>query len=161
MIREFIFNSPYRKLRFETYCAKKKFLDIVTNQFSKSLIALGHWKPKENSPISRLSVPSKKFLELLEKKNPNISVIDEFNTSQLCSLCDNRLYKYDEKANVVKDSFKYSQFRYCVFCDIIFDRDNNASVNIGNLKVYEKMNQPRPSIFTRQGNRNYFQFVIK
>jgi len=152
-IKEFIFKSPYRKLKFESYCAKKRFMDILTNQFSKAIIALGHWTPNNNSPISRINVPSIKFLELLETKNKTISIINEFNSSQLCHLCSNRLYKYDHETNECIDSFIYSAFRYGIFCDIVFDRDSNAAVNMGNLEVYNQLQMPRPTLFTAAGNR--------
>ena len=70
------------------------------------------------------------------------------------------MYKYDAETNVVKDSFRYSHLRYCVFCDTIKDRDNNASINIGNLQIYQQMKLPRPSHFTSAGNRKHFNFEV-
>ena len=70
------------------------------------------------------------------------------------------MYKYDAETNVVKDSFRYSHLRYCVFCDTIKDRDNNASINIGNLQIYQQMKLPRPSHFTSAGNRRHFNFEV-
>ena len=148
-----MFKSPYRKLQFEKYCAKNRFLDILTNQFADSTIAMGDWSPSSQSIISRIAVPHKKFAELLKKKNPRISVTDEFNTSQLCNLCNNRVYKFDPESNTFIDTFQYSEYRYCVYCDLVFNRDRNASINIGNMEVYKQLEIQRPSAFTNNGNR--------
>ena len=165
-INEFLFDKNVRKYKFKRYSYKKKTLEKYVKKLENYKIGMGDWSSSNNTCISGAKVPNKKFVQLLQQKNPDMCFIDEFNTSKKCANCFEDLKRYDPEKESALESFKYSKLRHCQFClehknhtmrpnnqhKHVIHRDQNGSRNITMLLELQLNGQKRPSEFERGNN---------
>ena len=90
---------------------------------------------------------------MLKQKNADMTVIDEYKTSQNCANCFKSLYKYDPNSTPKRtDKTNYSKLRHCFECGHVIHRDQNGSRNITMLFEKQLAAQIRPKQFCR-GNQ--------
>ncbi|XP_043477420.1 uncharacterized protein LOC122508244 [Leptopilina heterotoma] len=125
-------NKKIARLRWDKYMLVQRETDyladyLVGNREEKQLIAIG--SPKI-SPWMRghVRMPLKKVVRRLAEeqdkyKNLRLVFVDEFNTTKMCSTCN-------QKMKIMKN-----RTAYCSSCRIAWNRDVNAGRNILNLAL--------------------------
>ncbi|XP_043477493.1 uncharacterized protein LOC122508281 [Leptopilina heterotoma] len=125
-------NKKIARLKWDKYMLVQRETDyladyLVGNREKKQLIAIG--SPKI-SPWMRghVRMPLRKVVRRLAEKqdkykNLRLVFIDEFNTTKMCSTCN-------QKMKIMKN-----RTAYCSSCRIAWNRDVNAGRNILNLAL--------------------------
>jgi transposase len=133
---EFSATKPFLKWRFTTYVYSQKALEYISKKVvdnKKTLIGFGDWsqhdgfvKGHRKAPLNRTKRVLRKYCTLLE--------VDEYNTSQMCSCCCEgvkmeraKLAKTKNGEIKIVSCFKVLS---CTTCNILWNRDVNASRNI-------------------------------
>ena len=144
--------------RFSVYGLKRKTLDrffqtMENNENVKPVIAYGAAKFNPNS-THELSAPTT-FLSKRCSKHFSMVLIDEYNTTKVCSCCDEKLLP------VVKDGLEIRGLRWCgsflrktksfsTKCRTFLNRDLNAALNI--LRCFESQTN-RPQHLSRNSGK--------
>jgi hypothetical protein len=140
---EFYGQLRWRRLRWKTRIKKMKAYDILANQLTgrvaSTVIAYGDGGFSHASRGSP-ATPNKHLIVEL-KKRCRVRLTPEFKTSQLCSLCDERL----------SNTHFYSIKECKNTCFMLWNRDVNAARNIRRVFLYLNRNGgERPPPFRRQ-----------
>lgn len=138
----------YRKLKWNTFINKNRNEDIMLNKFKEkmgspedNIIIFGNWS--DNGMKGKEPSISKRNRRLFINRGYECYLIDEHNTSRICSHCHKGTMnlKIAEKA--------IWKLLRCTSCKTIHNRDHNATKNMLFI-VKEYINQrERPKIFKK------------
>ena len=133
---------------------RKKQQDLT----KKNMIGFGDWSAKQDTGFfkgkSTMTAPVKKIRREL-RRYATVVRIDEFNTSQVCSTCHEKMKNMVER-QIVHDetgchfpSRKVHQVMCCksTQCPKQWQRDVNASRNMYDLLMCKVKGEPRPACF--------------
>jgi hypothetical protein len=105
--------------------------DLMMNIFEKKMgspediiIILGDWSNKGIKGKS--STISKKLRKLLIDRGYEVLLIDEYNTSKLCSCC----HELTEQLKITEDADPLWKLVKCKSCGSIHNRDHNSTKNM-------------------------------
>ncbi len=131
--------------RYEAYHKRKIFFQKEYNKIkhNKLTVCYGNWKPARGFKYGHRRPPISYFLHFLRRRGIRTVKINEKNTSKLCHLCNNIMYNFyknyvSDKKNGRREPVaiyekKFCKLKFCKSCDIIINRDENASRNIVRL----------------------------
>lgn len=107
----------------------------------------------------KLSAPTKRLrqhlLQTSKLRTANISVvmIDEYNTSKICSKCRHRMKNVEERPSFHGHKERIHAVVKCDYCSTVWNRDVNAARNMRYLFIYMAMHgNERPEAFRRPTN---------
>lgn len=137
----------YRKLRWNKYINTRRNEDLMLNNFENKMgsptdviIIVGDWS--KSSMKGKEPTITKKLLKLFKNRGYEIYLIDEYNTSQICSHC----HQYTKNIEGVNGTI-WKLIR-CNFCGSIHNRDHNAPKNMMYITNEILKGNERPLIFT-------------
>ena len=161
---EFHKEKGFRNLKFTSYCRSKATLAEICKRIGggkdvKTLVGFGDWsqqhgfvKKHPTAPVKRLKRELRKYCRVVD--------IDEYKTSQTCSLCLNPVVLYRnrirwKKNGVLEPEARLSNIRSVIRCKnnectlCCMDRDINASQNMLRLLQHQHKREARPACFKR------------
>ena len=161
---EFHKEKGFRNLKFTSYCRSKATLAKICKRIGggkdvKTLVGFGDWsqqhgfvKKHPTAPVKRLKRELHKYCRVVD--------IDEYKTSQTCSLCLNPVVLYRNRIRrkvngVLEPEARLSNIRSVIRCKTnecklcCMDRDINASKNMLRLLQHQYRREPRPACFKR------------
>jgi hypothetical protein len=146
------FNNTIRKLNFSTYRLKQKTVDLMCNFITffnmnsknDTIIAFGDGDFNTSFGFRKASpkatLVSKRLSTVHEQ---NVSMVNEFNTSKVCSKC----LLFEKLIDLKNNKNVNNHFvRSCPTCFTIWNRDVNSSRNMIELFLHED----RPKCFRKQ-----------
>lgn len=140
------------RLKFDEYRRKHaticKYVKRLVRNSGKVAVMFGDASVAPNSPIKGyVRVPGKLLRSKLEN-HPRVTLvpIDEFNTSQICSICRERVIQLPLPAPGVSHA---KRFTSCPSCGVVFHRDINAANNMLRLGLIQLEGGERPLQFAR------------
>ena len=159
---EFHKEKGFRNLKFTSYCRSKATLAKICERIGggkdvKTLVGFGDWsqqhgfvKKHPTAPVKRLKRELRKYCRVVD--------IDEYKTSQTCSLCLNPVVLYRnrirwKKNGVLEPEARLSNIRSVIRCKnnecrlCCMDRDINASQNMLTLLLHQYKREARPACF--------------
>ena len=159
---EFHKEKGFRNLKFTSYCRSKATLAKICKRIGggkdvKTLVGFGDWsqqhgfvKKHPTAPVKRLKRELRKYCRVVD--------IDEYKTSQTCSLCLNPVVLYRNRIRrkvngVLEPEARLSNIRSVIRCKnnecklCCMDRDINASKNMLRLLQHQYRREERPACF--------------
>ncbi len=163
----------YRNMRFMRYVHKRKAIneicDIIAPPSNFVILGFGDWKSGPTPISRRTSGPIEEIkLELANRDNVLMTMLDEYKTSATCSCCGGRLVNMEAKVTDRKTktprlhASKIHRTLHCKSrtCSLESDyrgttwnRDVNASRNLMNVLLAKIYGQPRPIELQRPFSR--------
>lgn len=153
-LKDFYERELFRKLKWRTHIYKRKsedkFLNNIEKKYGKKdeiVIAYGNWS---NTKQMKYIMPTmgKGLRRIIEKKF-DIVLIDEYNTSKLCSKCYKELKNWNNLHRILCcNGCSGSESKNSTF----INRDINACVNIFNICKDWIKNKIRRTEFKRNTN---------
>ncbi len=165
----------FRKFKLNKYInmqkSEAKMIDNFKNKFGepdKIIIAFGDHDKGSNNMKGLEPVICKKFRRIFKNAGFQVNLINEFNTSKLCSCCHHELDKFlirtsnkprDKKKNkkvLVNGLLKHTvsnpegELNNLQTCSMIHNRDKNAVQNMLYIAEQIKITGKRPDVFTRK-----------
>jgi transposase len=154
-LNKFWQNNKIKNSKYEIYRLKKRFYDRLVSSIKKKAkkVVIGKYKNIKGMKYGRKLPPIKYFIQKLRSNHIDVFEIDEYNSSKLCCICGYVLRSYDAENKTVpiyitKKSGFY-KLKYCEVCEKIWNRDINASRNIGRIFYHMEHKHCRPKIFDR------------
>jgi transposase len=173
------FSKGYRNMRFLRYRQKKlaikEICEMIAPKGTVNVIGYGDWNGGGGTPISRRCAgPQQEIkLELSKRDDAYMMSIEEFNSSQTCSCCHNKLFnmkaesvkitKFKGVVTRQKNVGKIHKILHCTNrqagssspletprCGTTWNRDVNAAKNILNLTILQMQGLPRPIAMRRR-----------
>ena len=148
-----------RQHRWKAYIHTQKTLDRICHRLTKdhpnSVIAYGDSSFSHNSKGYAPTLKANRIKHRLEKVHgTRVLMVNEFNTSQVCSLCQHPSKLVSLKSNrdpaaarVPVVPVKPHFVRRCTHCLMIWNSDTNAWRNMIYLAKEEHAGRERPEIF--------------
>ena len=160
----------YRKLKFNTYTNTRRSESNMINNFKKtmgtpdtSIVILGDWSGKTGKNSGACKILRKIF------KNAGYEtyLIDEYNTSKICSHCSKEVENFVERKHTKKRekeghdqkisisrkmTFYVWKLVRCTICNSIHNRDHNATKNMMKITKALMDGRERPSEYQRPPN---------
>ena len=165
----------FRKFKLNKFInmqkSEAKMIDNFKNKFGepdKIIIAFGDHDKGQHNMKGLEPVICKKFRRIFKNAGFQVNLINEFNTSKMCSCCHCELDKFliresnkprDKKKNkkvLVNGLLKHTvsnpegELNDLQTCSMIHNRDKNAVQNMLYIVEQIKISGKRPDIFTRK-----------
>jgi hypothetical protein len=177
-IKEFYYNTLFRKLKFRTnvYLRKSedKFLNNIEKVYgNKEDIVIGYGDWSQDKQMKHLIPSSNIGLRRKIEKRYKVFLVNEYCTSKLCSCCNKELknykmsnedikkYKNKHKKQLNKEDLTKHRLLVCHGCSssenkksTFWNRDINACVNMLRLSKEWINNKKRNPLFCRNSNSN-------
>jgi len=139
VVVEFYFKRRHCRHVFWLCNRRQKAFNKMCHDIGKgaNIIAIGN---PTFDPSSRFHAPTptKAVIKALCPKYPTkVQLIDEYNTSRLCSKCHQELTYTNMKTKSKKQNVRV---QYCRRCNQYWNRDVNAALNMRALYVYQRDN---------------------
>jgi hypothetical protein len=155
---EFSTSKPFLKWRFTTYMYSQKALEYISKKVvnnKKTLIGFGDWSQHDGFVKGHRKAPLNRTKRVL-RKYARVVDVDEYRTSQMCSCCCEGVKMEKAKLAKTKDGeikivscFKVLS---CTTCNILWNRDVNASQNIFMAFRNQLLGLERPEHIRRTTN---------
>lgn len=161
-------NEAYRKMRWNTYINMSRSEDAMINRFKKKygtpadvVVAFGDWEQKHQMKFKQ-PTKGKGFRKLFRKHGYEVFLVDEFRTSCMCYHCADDSAKCEKFLYVDNKSPRSKNERpqilchgllKCKTCSRIWNRDTNASLNIGRAGKQMLETSERPKYLRRSLSR--------
>ena len=146
-------SSKIKRLRFDCYIRKQKTImnfckEVVADKDkSKTIICYGNANFRHNMR-GRETCPKKtQFVKMFKRMGYQVYMTSEFNTSQICSCCQE--FQRLKGCKTARNSYK---IRKCqtITCRMIWNRDVNAAINITNVGRSMILTGSKPVNFSTQ-----------
>jgi len=141
----------YRKLKLNTYINTKRSESNMINKFKSKmgnpediLLVIGDYS-RGQGVRGRAPSKGKSFRKLFRDNDYKVCLIDEYNTSALCSHCHSKNEHFLEVERNGK-KIKLWKLLKCTNCKVIHNRDHNAAKNMLTLSklIMAKKSLPKP-----------------
>jgi len=177
LIRDVYRRKIFRKLRFNTYTNVQKSESKMVNNFKKKMgdpkntvIAYGDYDDNGNHIKGKEPIVSKRLRRVLRKGGYKCYLINECNTSALCNICESKTESFMERISKKpknKGKKKMEEvwgLRRCsnlnckvktqngIMCQRIYNRDDNAVMNMIKIVEYLKKYGKKPPKYCREKN---------
>ena len=143
----------FRKLKWNNTINEKRSEDVMMRKFRKKFgepdqIVIGYGDFSEKKQM-RFKPPSKGngIRKLFSRHGyTNVFEVDEFRTSILCSKCNLKMTKptMTKTINGIETAVGIYKLFNCTNCNIFWNRDINACLNIHDIVVSELYHSTRP-----------------
>ena len=131
LLFDFYKNTIFRKLNWNNSINTRRNEDLMLNNFNDAMgspidttIILGDWSAQGIK--GKESTITKRLRKLFIGRGYKVYLIDEYNTSKLCSCC----HKPVEKLKTQNGSIELWKLAKCTSCGAIHNRDHNAPKNM-------------------------------
>lgn len=160
-------NKLFRKLKFNRYTNTQKSESKMIKNFQKKfgkpnecLIVYGDYDKKEHMK-GKEPIISKRMKKIFRKNGYELYLINEFRTSKLCNRCCNKCENFLEReSHKPKDINKETKKGKSILvwglvrctnvnCNIIHNRDKNATLNMYKISKAIINGKPRPKEYCR------------
>lgn len=157
-------NEVYRKMKWNTYINMSRSEDMMINRFKarfgapdEVVVAFGDWEQKHQMKWKE-PTKGKGFRKLFRKHGYEVFLVDEFRTSCMCYACGDENARCDKFKMVNNNNPRSKTERpqilchgllKCKTCSRAWNRDTNASLNIGRAGKQMLETQERPRYLSR------------
>lgn len=161
---EFYENEVYRRMRWNAYINMSRSEQRMLNKFEAKfgspdevVIAFGDWEQLHQMKFKQ-PTKGKGFRKLFRKQGYEVFLVDEFRTSCMCYACGDEQGRCEKWKMVANKSPRSKKERpeilchgllRCTTCSRIWNRDVNASLNIGRAAHAMLSNGTRPPYLSR------------